>query len=176
MRPCEKTCCISWMCCKKPRDQKQVIKKKQKIRNLCNAGVDYRVIVTNKRESAKSVVRFHHGRGSQEAIFGDAKNDAALDVIPTKRLIGNQLFTLCAMMAHNLSRELQMLASPVAERALPKRPAAWAFEKLDTLRHRLIQRAGRLTRPQGRLTLTLSANEAVRKDLLHFLDVLQKAA
>ncbi len=137
---------------------------------------DYRVIVTNKRESAKSAVRFHHGRGSQEAIFGDAKNDAALDVIPTKRLIGNQLFTLCAMMAHNLSRELQMLASPVAERALPKRPAAWAFEKLDTLRHRLIQRAGRLTRPQGQLTLTLSANEAVRKDLLHFLDVLQKAA
>jgi Transposase DDE domain group 1 len=137
---------------------------------------DYRVIVTNKRESAKSVVRFHHGRGSQEAIFGDAKNDAALDVIPTKRLIGNQLFTLCAMMAHNLSRELQMLASPVAERALPKRPAAWAFEKLDTLRHRLIQRAGRLTRPQGQLTLTMSANEAVRKDLLHFLDVLQKAA
>jgi len=87
-----------------------------------------------------------------------------------------QLFTLCAMMAHKLSRELQMLASPVAERALPKRPAAWAFEKLDTLRHRLIQRAGRLTRPQGQFTLTMSANEAVRKDLLHFLDVLQKAA
>jgi hypothetical protein len=42
---------------------------------------DYRVIVTNKRESAKSVVKFHHGRGSQEAIFGDAKNDAALDAI-----------------------------------------------------------------------------------------------
>ena len=122
------------------------------------------------------MVRFHHGRGSQEAIFGDAKNDAALDAIPTKRLIANQLFTLCAMMAHNLSRELQMLASAAAERALPKRPAAWAFEKLDTLRHRLIQRAGRLTRPQGQLTLTMSANEAVRKDLLHFLDVLQKAA
>ena len=137
---------------------------------------DYRVIVTNKRESAKSVVLFHHGRGAQEAIFGDAKNDAALDAIPTKRLIGNQLFILCTMMAHNLSRELQMLASPVAERELPKRPAAWAFEKLDTLRHRLIQRTGRLTRPQGQLTLTMGANEAVRKDLLHFLDVLQKAA
>jgi hypothetical protein len=132
--------------------------------------------VTNKAESAKSVVRSHHGRSAQEAIFGDAKNDAALDAIPTQRLIGNQLFTLCAMMGHNLSRELQMLASPAAERALPKQPAAWAFEKLDTLRHRLIQRAGRLTRPQGKLTLTLSANEAVRKDLLHFLDVLQKAA
>ena len=137
---------------------------------------DYKVIVTNKYESAKSVVLFHNGRGSQEAIFADAKNDAALDAIPTKRLAGNQIFTLCAMMAHNLSRELQMLAAPAAARASAKRPAAWSFEKLDTLRHRVIQRAGRLTRPQGELTLTMSANHAVRNDLLHFLDVLQKAA
>jgi len=79
------------------------------------------------------------------------------------------------MMAHNLSRELQMIAAPPAPRALPKRPAAWSFERLDTLRHRIIQRAGRLTRPQGELTLTMSANHAVRKDLLHFLDVLQKS-
>ncbi len=138
---------------------------------------DYKVIVTNKAESAKSVVLFHNGRGSQEAIFGDAKNDAALDVVPSKRLAGNQLFTLCAMMAHNLSREVQMLAaSGAASRALPKRSAAWTFEKLDTLRHRIIQRAGRIIRPQGKLTLTMSANPAVRKDLLHFFDVLQKAA
>ena len=133
--------------------------------------------MTNKTESAKSVVLFHNGRGSQERIFGDAKNDAALNVVPSKRLAGNQLFTLCAMMAHNLSREVQMLAAPGAvSRALPKRPAAWAFEKLDTLRHRIIQRAGRFTRPQGELTLTMSANQAVRRDLLQFLDVLQKAA
>ena len=136
---------------------------------------DYKVIVTNKTESAKTVVLFHNGRGSQEGIFGDAKNDAALDVIPSRRLAGNQMFTLCAMMAHNLSREVQMLAAPFAQRALPKRPAAWVFEKLDTLRHRIIQRAGRFIRPQGELTLTMSANRAVRKDLLHFLDVLQKA-
>jgi len=137
---------------------------------------DYKVIVTNKKESAKSVVVFHNGRGSQEAIFGDAKTDAALDVILTRRLAGNQVFTLCSMMAHNLSREVQMLASPPAPRSLPKRPACWAFEKLDTLRHRIIQRAGRLTRPKGELTLTMSGNESVRKDLLHFLDSIQKAA
>jgi len=137
---------------------------------------EYKVIVTNKTESAKTVILFHNGRGSQECIFGDAKNDAALDVIPSRRLAGNQLFTLCTMMAHNLSREIQMLAAPSAPRALPKRPASWTFEKLDTLRHRIIQRAGRLIRPQGELTLTMSANPVVRKDLLHFLDVLQKAA
>jgi hypothetical protein len=54
--------------------------------------------------------------------------------------------------------------------------APLAFEKLDTLRHRLIQKAGRFTRAQGQLTLTMSANEAVRKELMHFPDVLQKAA
>ena len=137
---------------------------------------DYKVIVTNKTESAKSVVLFHNGRGSQETIFGDAKKDTALDVLPSRRLAGNQIFTLCAMMAHNLAREIQMLTFPSASRSLPKRPAHWAFEKLDSLRHRIIQRAGRLTRPAGQLTLTMSANHAVQQDLLHFLDVLQKAA
>jgi len=137
---------------------------------------DYKVIVTNKTESAKNVVLFHNGRGTQETIFGEAKTNAALDALPSRRLAGNQIFTLCAMMAHNLSREIQMLASSPAPRSLPKRPAQWAFEKLDTLRHRIIQRAGRLTRPSGELTLTMSANQAVQQDLLHFLDVLQKAA
>ena len=80
------------------------------------------------------------------------------------------------MMAHNLSREVQMLAACPIRRARAKRPAAWAFERLDTLRHRIIQRAGRLTRPQGELTLTMSANQSVRRDLLHFVDVLKKAA
>jgi hypothetical protein len=137
---------------------------------------DYKVVVTNKSESAKAVTLFHNGRGSQEAIFGDAKGDCGLNVIPTRRLAGNQIYTLCSMMAHNLSREIQMISAPVAHRALPKRPTTWKFKTLDTLRHRIIQRAGRLTRPQGELTLTMSANSAVRKDLLHFLDAVQKAA
>ena len=137
---------------------------------------DYKVIVTNKKDSTKSVVLFHNGRGSQEAIFCDAKTDAALDMIPTRGLAGNQVFTLCSMMAHNLSRELQMLSSRRAPRSLPKRPAFWTFERLDTLRHRIIQRAGKLTRPQGELTLTMSGNKSVRHDLLHFLESVQKAA
>ena len=137
---------------------------------------DYKVIVTNRTESAKAVILFHNGRGSQEAIFGDAKGDCGLNVIPTRRLIGNQVYTLCSMMAHNLSRELQMISAPAASRSMPKRPTAWRFTTLDALRHRIIQRAGRLTRPQGELTLTMSANRAVRKELLHFLDAVQKAA
>ncbi|MCJ7615138.1 MAG: IS1380 family transposase, partial [Desulfobacterales bacterium] len=72
--------------------------------------------------------------------------------------------------------EVQMLASTPNRRALPKRPSNWSFERLDTLRHRIIQRAGRITRPGGVLTLTMSANDAVQKDLLHFLAAIQNAA
>jgi hypothetical protein len=137
---------------------------------------DYKVIVTNKSGSAKSAVVFHNGRGSQESVFGHAKSDAGLNAISCKRLIANQIFTLCAMMAHNLSREIQMIARPAEHRARPKRPAAWEFLRLDTIRHRIVQRAGRLTRPEGKLTLTMSANQAVRQNLLRFLDAMKQAA
>jgi hypothetical protein len=63
--------------------------------------------------------------------------------------IGRQsdLYPLCDDGAHNMSCQIQMLSKPPALRSLVKRPSAWAFEKLDTLRHRLIQRAGRLGQP-----------------------------
>ena len=80
---------------------------------------DYKVIVTNKTESTKAIVQFHNGRGSQEAIFGDAKGDCGLNVIATRKLAGNQIYTLCAMMAHNLSKEIQILAKPAAQRSRP---------------------------------------------------------
>jgi hypothetical protein len=44
-----------------------------------------------------------------------------------------------------------------------KRTVKWVFEGLDTLRRTIIARAGRLTRPQGKLTLTLNANPTVQK-------------
>jgi len=137
---------------------------------------DYKVIVTNKTETAGYVVLFHNGRGSQEAVFGDAKNHSALGTIPCRSLAANQTFTLSSMMAHNLTREMQMLSHPAIIRNRPKRPAAWKFEKLATIRHRIIQRAGRLIRPQGKLTLAMSGNESVRRDLLHFISALQEAA
>ncbi len=44
------------------------------------------------------------------------------------------------------------------------RPALWLFEKLETVRNRVIRRAGRMHTPTGKLTLTMSANEAVQAD------------
>jgi hypothetical protein len=83
---------------------------------------------------------------------------------------------LCAILAHNLTRELQMRTEPAARTTQRKRPALWDFRRLDTLRQSLIHLAGRLIRPQGRLSLSLNANSAIQQELLHYLDELRKAA
>ena len=51
-----------------------------------------------------------------------------------------------------------------------RRAPHWQLESLRRFRHRVIQRAGRLTRPSGKLTLTMNANQALRIELTHLLD------
>ena len=138
-------------------------------------GYEFKVILTNKPLGARKALLFHNGRGSQEGIFAELKSDNALGYIPTRTWIGNQIYLLSVLLAHNLGRELQMIAHPPSRATLEKRPAFWVFERLDTFRRRIIQRAGRLIRPQGQLTLSMSANPAVQQELLHYLDALQAA-
>lgn len=133
---------------------------------------EYKVVATNKRVSAKKVLRFHNGRGAQEGIFAEAKTHAALGVIPSRAKAGNQLFMMAGILAHNLTRELQMSVSQTMRGTTEKRAARWVFEHMGTLRNRLIARAGRLTRPGGRLTLTLSPNAAVQRDLTRIMDAM----
>lgn len=132
---------------------------------------EYSVIATNKVGDAGAVVLFHHGRGTQEKIFAEAKQHAALDLIPTKHLFGNQAFTLAGMLAHNLARELQM-QSRVAERGiLPKRPPLWRFKALGTLKQLILHKAGIFNEPQGKLEMTMNPNQAVRSEIEGYLNV-----
>ena len=137
---------------------------------------DYRVIVTNHAAQCLSVMRFHHGRGCQERIFSEAKSMAQLDYIPFNKLIPNQVFTLSAMLAHNLTRELQMQAKERECGTTQKRNTLWSFETLSTLRQNLFHRAGIFKRPQGKLTLVLNSNAAVEREFKIYLDALQSAA
>jgi hypothetical protein len=139
-------------------------------------GYDFKVIVTNKPISAKKALCFHNGRGAQEGVFAELKSQTQMDYVPTRRKAGNQVYLLSAVLAHNLNREMQMLCYEQERNTTEKRAPLWRFEQLGTLRRKLIQRAGRLTKPQGNLTLTMSANPAVQSELLHYLDVLKRAA
>lgn len=124
--------------------------------------VRFSVILTNKHGRAKSILGFHHGRGTQEGLFAEAKSNAQLDYIPVRSLHGNQLFRQAALLAHNLTKEIQMQTLDRERLTSDSRPALWEFLSLRTFRNRFILRAARITRPQNHLTLTLNANQAVQ--------------
>jgi hypothetical protein len=139
-------------------------------------GYEFKAIVTNKRIKAKKVLMFHNGRADQEGVFGELKSQSQMDYIPVRRLGGNQFYSMASILAHNLTREIQMVACLKVRGTTEKRSPLWFFEELKTLRHLIIQRAGRLTTPKGKLTLTLNGNEAVKRDFFMFLDAFKEAA
>jgi hypothetical protein len=130
---------------------------------------EFKVIVTNKKVSARKVVKYHEGRGYQENIFSELKSQGAMDYVPVRTWIGNKIYLLCNLLAHNLVRELQMQAQQPVRRTTEKRTPLWIFEGIEVVRRTFIQRAGRLSTPCGVRTLTMSANAAVRRTLLHYL-------
>ena len=86
-------------------------------------GYEFKVIITNKRISPPKVVAFHEGRGSQEGIFAELKTHCQLDYIPVRTRVGNQLYMFAGILAHNLTRELQIQLAPRARSTTPKRAA-----------------------------------------------------
>jgi len=139
-------------------------------------GYDFKVIVTNKTISAKRVAAYHEGRGSQEGIFAELKSHCHQDYIPVRGLHGNQTYLLAGLFAHNLMRELQMQTTKPSRGTTAKRASLWVFEKVDTIRKTLIQRAGRLTRPQNTLTLTVSANAWIEKRFMRIFNAITALA
>lgn len=133
---------------------------------------EFKVIVTNKEINTKKVMRFQCGRGSQEGIIGEMKTHCALDYVPFRKKIPNQLFMLSGIMAHNLNREMQMQTDERQGGTTEKRSSLWKFKELGTLRKNIIQRAARITRPQGKLKLTMNSNEKVKTELLKYFDAL----
>src|SRR5690606_22408350 len=112
-------------------------------------------------------------RGIQEQIFGEAKQHASLGYVPCKHPTANQIYVLSTMLAHNLGRELQLRADPESRPTSPTRAAVFVPRGLGTLRDQLVRRAGALTRPQGKLALTVAAPPVARREFDKFLEHLQ---
>lgn len=124
--------------------------------------MEFKVILTNHRLSAGKVISLHEGRGCQEKVFGEMKSHVQLGYIPCRKWLANQTWQICAILTHNLGRELQMQNQPQQQGLGLKRTARWVFEELGTLRRTVLQRAGKLSRPKGKWTLTLPEIPALK--------------
>ena len=137
---------------------------------------EYKVAMTNKCLSAASLLRYHNGRGSQEATFAEAKSQLGLGYLPSRRQVGNQVYMLCNLIAHALGRELQMRAAPRRSNNTATRACLWALERIGTLRNRLVKRAARITHPQGKLVLSFANCPDAERDIRQFIHAACKAA
>ena len=99
-----------------------------------------------------------------------------MDYVLVKTRVGNQLYMFAGIVAHNLTRELQIQLNPRARGATAKRAALWCFREIGTLRRTLIQRAGRMIRPAGKLVLSMNSNERLERELRHALATLNAVA
>lgn len=142
----------------------------------CEYEYAYKVIVTNKNSSANNVIAYHNGRGSQEGIFAELKSQIQMDYIPFKRLLPNKFFMLSSVLAHNVTNEMQMIISPKIQSTTFKRATLWTFQKIDTIRKNIFIRAGRITKPQRHLTLTISAGKKVAEEFKTIFEALKKVA
>ena len=66
--------------------------------------------------------------------------------------------------------------NPRERRTTAKRAALWYFREIETLRRTLIQRAGRIIRPAGKLILSMNSNARLEGDLRHALAILNASA
>ena len=128
----------------------------------------YKVIITNKKDAAAEVLDFHEGRGYQEKALGEMKQDVQMGYIPCRKRCANETWLATATLAHNLGRELQMGVQK-KNRAKKNGVVRWKFEELGTLRRNLIQRAAKLVRPAGKLTIVLGDFAPLREGIRKFL-------
>ena len=136
----------------------------------------YSVIATNKVGSAEAVINFHHGRGSQEGVIGELKDQMNMDYVPSRWRTTNELYVWAAVWGHNLYRRLGMNAPMMRDEMDAKRPALWVFEQARTVRESLIHRPGRITLPGNRKLLTLSAPAKLQKKFKTVLESWLEAA
>lgn len=137
---------------------------------------EYKVIMTNKRMSPAKLLRFHNGRGSQEATFAEAKSQLSLGYLPSRRQIGNQMYIVCNLIALALGRELQMRAAPQRSKNTATRACLWAVERIGTLRDRLVKRAARIIHPQGRFVVSFAHCPEAQRDLCRLTQSAAEAA
>jgi len=135
-------------------------------------GYEFKVIVTNKDLTAAAVVDYHGGRGSQEGVFGELKTDCQMEYIPVRRRLGNEMYLLASLFAFNLIRDLQMQQEAPTRKTTRKRSALWKFEKVETFRRTVLQRAGRLSTPSGKLVLTFCAGRNLKQRVLQIFQSL----
>ena len=99
-----------------------------------------------------------------------------MQYVPVRKETGNQTWLLAGVLAHNLTRELQMVAHGPQRTTNTKRSPLWVLRQLGTIRQTLLRRVGRLTRPGNKWVLSINADAGIEREMNYYLEALRSAA
>jgi hypothetical protein len=116
---------------------------------------EYSAVTTNLPWKAGRLWSFMAGRGLHEKVVGQLKSHLAFDTIPTNHYGANSAWQQIVTLAHNLLVNFQIHTGTVQRHRTEKRTTLYPLKTVQTLRFEVINRAGRITRPNGATVLRL---------------------
>lgn len=119
---------------------------------------EYSAVATNKTLGGRALWQFMCGRGTHEKAYGELKSGFAFDCVPTMRYAANSAWQLLSVMAFNLMRGFQVATTAELRAVSRKRRCVFLFEHIETLRFRLLHRAGLMTRTNGVAALDIGGS------------------
>ena len=141
-----------------------------------NGTFEYSAVATNLSLKLRALWRFMAGRGMHEKAIGELKTGLGFDTIPTHDYHANSAWQQFVILAHNLLANFQIETGLTKRNRTLKNTNRWPLKSIRTLRFELINRAGYLVRPEGRLTLRLQQNKHTEKQYRKISNFLRNAA
>ena len=90
------------------------------------------------------------------------RSQFALDVVPTKSYAANSAWQQLNVLAHNLCRSFQLDTIAETKSISRKRTCTHLLHTIRTIRFRVINKAGRLVRLNGRNALRMATNSTTQ--------------
>ena len=137
---------------------------------------EYSAVTTNLDLDPVKLWFFMAGHGVQEKTFAELKDGLAFDTVPTSHYGANSAWQVLSVLAFNLMKGFQVVTMAASRGASRKRRALYAFEMIQTMRYKWINRAGMMLRPDGYRTLDVGRNPEVMKSFKEIDRRLQSAA
>lgn len=137
---------------------------------------EYSVVATNKKLGLKALYLFSNGRGVQEKTIGELKTGFAYDSVVSSKERANAAWQKLAVLSHNICVSLQLRNQARKKPRSAKRTTIVFLQRISTIRFEWLNRAGRLIRPQGKLTMRMADNTNTREHYENFGLIERRAA
>jgi len=122
---------------------------------------EYSAIASNKSLAGPSLWKFMNGRGTHEKVYAELKSGFAFASIPTQRYDANSAWQLLNLIAFNLNRGMQSITDGTVRAKKQNRRTLQRFEHINTVRNKMIAKAGLLLNVSGVATLDIGANKRI---------------